>query len=79
MTYCNHCNNEQGEEAVDQLCRSQESEENPPVGEEEIHLLVPDIGWEDTAQIGCIGVATVTPGMLHTFSPCREGLGIIEY
>ena len=67
-----------GEKAVDQLGGPQDGEEDPPVGEEQIQLLVPDVSWEDTTQMGCTQIQSKTPGMLDTLSPSREGLGIIE-
>ena len=63
-----------GKKTVEQLGRSQDSEQHPPVAEEQVQLLVPDIGWQDTSQIDCIRVASITPGMLNAISPSREGL-----
>ena len=63
-----------GEKAVDQLGSSQDSEQHPPVEEEQVELLVPDIGGQDTSQIYCVCITTIPPGMLHAISHSREGL-----
>ena len=63
-----------GEKAVAQLGSSQESEQHPPVTEEQIELLVPDIGRQDTSQTDFSYSPSSTPGMLDTISSSGEGL-----
>ena len=62
-----------GEKAVDQLGGPQDGEEDPPVREEQIQLLVPDIGRQDTSQVDYIPTTSAMK-ILHTVGPRREGL-----